>query len=176
MAATFEFMEDNGAATGSPTRGTSTTAARTDVNWKNVDDATSTAYSGSTITGGNNSFEKWMYAHFSGSFTLISSCLWAHTATAFGTGLTLKGVVTSTYTTPATTTNAALTTTMTSAIAIAGGAAVLFSTTGPYAASPTSTLAAAGYSQYLVTQLQTTNLAAPGDTASVTFTLQYSES
>ena len=60
-----------------------------------------------------------------------------------GTGLTIKGTVSSTYATPATTANAALTTTMTSVIAIASGLAVLFSTTGPYDASPTATLAAA---------------------------------
>lgn len=113
---------------------------------------------------------------FSGSFNLISAGLWAHTATAMGTGLTVKGTVTSTYTTPSTVANAALTTDMTAVIAIGSGLAVLFSTTGPYAASPTTTLAAAGYTQYLVHQLQTTTAAAAGDTAAGTWTLQYSES
>jgi hypothetical protein len=89
--------------------------------------------------------------------------------------LTLKGTVTSTYATPATTTNASLTTDMTSAISIASGLSVDFSTTGPEAASPTSTLSAAGYTQYLATQLQTTSSAAAGDTATVTLTLQYDE-
>ncbi len=44
MAATFEFEEDNGTQTGSPLKGTTRTAARTEVNWKNIDDST-TAYS-----------------------------------------------------------------------------------------------------------------------------------
>lgn len=90
MAATFEFEEDNGAATGNPAKGTTRTAARTEVNWKNIDDST-TAYSSSPITAGNNSYEKNQFGHFSGSFNQISAGLFAHTATAFGTGLTLKG-------------------------------------------------------------------------------------
>lgn len=175
MAATFEFQEDNGAATGSPPRGTTSTGTRTEANWKNVDDST-TAYSASPVSAGNNSYEKFQYGRFTGSFNLISNGLWAHTAGAFGSGITIKGTVTSTYTTPGTTANAALTTDMTAATSIGSGLAVLFSTTGPYAASPTSTLAAAGYSQYLVHQMQTTSAAAAGDTATGTWTLQYSES
>lgn len=182
MAATFNWCEDNGAVTSS--HGTTQsgfgadTHYPTDVNWKNVDDNTAnsgTAYSSSPITYGNNSYTKYQYGHFSGTFNQISAGLFAHTATAFGTGLTLKGTVTTTYATPATSTNAALTTDMTTAIAIGSGLAVNFSTTGPYGASPTSTLSAAGYSQYLATQLQTTTSAAAGDTAQVTLTLQYNE-
>jgi hypothetical protein len=85
------------------------------------------------------------------------------------------GVVTSTYTTPATSTNVALTVNMTSAISIGSGQSVLFSTTGPYASSPASTLTTAGYTQYLATQLQTTVAALPGDTSTITLTLQYNE-
>jgi hypothetical protein len=175
VAATFEFQEDNGAATGSPPQGTTRTTARTEVNWKNVDDST-TAYSASPISAGSNSYEKFQFGRFTGSFNLISNGLWAHTSVALGTGLTVKGTVTSTYTTPGTAANAALTTDMTTAIAIGSGLAVLFSTTGPQAASPSATLAAAGYSQYLVTQLQTSSGAAAGDTTVPVFTLQYSES
>src|SRR4051812_33946266 len=105
MAATFEWKEDNGAATGSPVHGTARVAARTENNYKNIDDST-TVYSSSPITAGNNSYEKWQYGHFTGSFNSIFSGLFAHTAGAWGTGLTLKGVVTSTYTTPSTTANA----------------------------------------------------------------------
>jgi hypothetical protein len=175
MAATFEFEEDNGAATGSPLKGTTRTAARTEVNWKNIDDST-TAYSSFPITAGNNSYEKFTFAHFSGSYSTILSGLWAHTAGAFGAGLTLKGTVSTTYSTPATAANAALTTDMTTAVAIASGAAVLFGATGPEAAGKaSSTSANPAYSQYLVTQLQTTVAAAAGDTVTATFTLQYQE-
>jgi hypothetical protein len=174
VAATFSYSEDNGAQTGSPLRGTTTTTSRTENNWKNIDDSTTT-YSSSPITAGNNSFTKSQYGVFTGTFNQISAGLWAHTAGAFGTGLTLKGVVTTTYATPSTATNGSLTTDMTSAISIGSGATVLFSTTGPYGASPTSTLSAAGYTQYLATQLQTTVSAAAGDTTTVTLTLQYNE-
>ena len=76
MAATFEFDESNAA-------GQTITHNVTNVNWKNIDDAT-TAYSSSPITAGNNSFEKWQFGHFSGTYNQILSGLFAHTATAFG--------------------------------------------------------------------------------------------
>lgn len=172
--ATFEFEEDNGAATGSPAHGTTTTAARTEMNWKNVDDST-TAYSSSPITAGNNSFTKYQYGHFSGTYNQILNGLWAHTAGTLPSGCTVKGTVTSTYATPSTTTNAALTTDMTTAIAIGSGLAVSFNTS-PQAASPTTSITSnPAYTQYLPTQLQTTTAAPAGDIASQTFTLQYSE-
>jgi len=175
MAATFEFEEDNGTATGSPPKGTTRTAARTECNWKNVDDSVTT-YSSAPLTAGNNSYEKWTFGHFTGTFTTILSGLWAHTAGTFGTGLTLKGAITTSYTTPATAANAALTTDMTTPIAIGSGAAVWFGATGPEAAGKAaSSTANPTYSQYLVTQLQTTSSAAAGDTVTATFTLQYQE-
>lgn len=64
---------------------------------------------------------------------------------------------------------------MTAITPIASGASVNLSTTGPEGASPTATLSAAGYTQYLATQLQTTTSTAPGNTATVTLTLQYQE-
>lgn len=174
-AATFSFGEDTGAAAGSPAKGTTRTDPVTNVNWKNIDDST-TAYSSAPIVAGNNSYEKWQFGHFSGTYNQILNGLFAHTATAFGTGLTLKGVVGATYTTPATAANANLTTNMTSVIAIGSGAAVQFGATGPEASGKAaSTTANPAYSQWLTTQLQTTGSAAAGDTATVTLTLQYDE-
>lgn len=173
MAATFEYNEDNGAATGSPAKGTTRNTAVTQVNWKNTDDV-ATAYSSSPITAGSNSYIKYQFGKFTGTFNQISSGLWAHTAGTLGTGLTLVGKVTSTYATPATSAMSG-STDMTTAIAIGSGATVNFHTTGPEAASPTSTLSAAGYTQYLATQLQTSGSAAAGDTATVTLTLRYNE-
>ena len=184
MAATFEFEEDNGTQTGSPLKGTTRTAARTEVNWRNIDDST-TAYSSNPITGGNNSYTKYQFGHFSGSFNTILSGLYAHTATAWGTGLTLKGQPTCTstatalvYATPATSTLAALTTDMTTAIAIGSGVAVQFTATGPENSASASAASLATnpcYTNYLATQLQTTSSAAAGDTVQVTMTLQYQE-
>lgn len=174
MAATFEYNEDNGAATGSPAKGTTRATAVTQVNWKSVDDV-ATAYTSSTIIAGANSMTKYQFGKFTGTFNQISTGKWSHTAGTLGTGLTLKGVVTSTYATPSTTTNAALTQTMTGITAIASGQTVLFSTTGPEGASPTASITAAGYSQYLATQLQTTSSAAAGDIGAITLTLRYDE-
>lgn len=177
MAATFAFKEDNGTATGSPTRGTTAGTTVTTCNWKNVDDATSTAYSASPITAGNNSYGKYQWGAFSGTYNQISAGLWSpHTAGSLGTGLTLVGKVSSTYATPSTTALSA-TTDYTSITAIGAGAAVLFSTDGnPFTATPaTSQTANPSATQYLISQLQTSSSAAAGDIASVTLTLQYNE-
>lgn len=176
MAATFTWLQDNGTSTGSPAHGTTQAATTTDSNWKNIDDANSPNTS-FPITAGNNSYEKFIYGKFSGTFTTISNGLWAHIANSFGTGLTLKGVVTSTYTTPSATANSALTTDMSSAISIGSGATVLFVATGPQTASPGSSCSTNPcYTQYLVSQLQTTSSAAAGLTAVATMEIQYDES
>lgn len=182
MAATFAWDEDTGTQTGSPTKGTTRTGGVTNVNWKNIDDST-TAYTAAPIVAGNNSFEKWQFGHFSGTFNQILNGLFAHTATAFGTGLTLKGTPACTgdgdrllYTTPATSANANLTTDMTSAIAIGSGVAVFFGATGPEATGKAASMTTNPcYTNFLTTQLQTTGSAAAGDTATVTLTHQYDE-
>jgi hypothetical protein len=182
MAATFEFEEDNGTQTGSPTKGTTRTAARTETNWKNIDDST-TAYTASPIVAGNNSYPKWQFGHFSGTYNQILNGLFAHTLTAFGAGLTLKGTPACTgdgdrllYVTPTTSALAALTVDMTTAVSIGSGVAVFFSATGPEATGKAaSTTANPAYTNFLTTQLQTTGSAAPGDTANVTLSLQYDE-
>ncbi len=177
MAATFSWGEDAGTATGSPAKGTTRTDPVTNVNWKNIDDST-TVYSTAPITAGNNSYEKWQFGHFSGTYTTILNGLWAHTAGTFGTGLTLKGKVAPAggYTTPSTAANAALTVDMTAAIAIGSGQAVLFGATGPEAAGKaSSTTDNPAYTEWLATQLQTTVSAAAGDTATATLSLQYDE-
>lgn len=182
MAATFAFDRDHGTQTGSPTKGTTRSAGVTDVNWKNSD-TEATAYSAAPITAGNNSFENWLCGHFSGTFNQISAGLFAHTSTAFGTGLTLKGPAACTgdgdrllYTTPSASANANLTTDMTSAIAIGSGVAVCFGATGPEATGKAATMTTNPcYTNFLTTQLQTSGSAAAGDTATVTLTLQYNE-
>jgi hypothetical protein len=181
MAATFAWDEDTGTAAGSPTKGTTRTGGVTDVNWKNSGVQTD-VYSSFPISDGSNSFEKWQFGHFSGTYNNILNGLFAHTATAFGAGLTLKGPPACTsdgtrllYTTPATGANANLTTNMTSAIAIGSGVAVAFGATGPEATGKAATIAAnPAYTNFLTTQLQTSG-ASPGDTATVTLTLRYDE-
>lgn len=178
MPATFAWGEDNGTQTGSPLKGTSRNLTRSERNYKNIDDST-TAYSSSPITAGNNSFSKYQFGVFTGTYNQILNGKWsAHTspAGALATGLTLKGTVSSTYATPGTAANAALTTDFTTAVAIASGLTVLFAASGPENATPAATLASGGgYTQYLITQLQTTVSASAGDMATVTETLQYDE-
>ncbi len=182
MAATFEFEEDNGAASGSPAKGTTRTAARTEANWKNIDDSTTT-YSSQPITAGNNSYQKNQFGHFSGTFNQISAGLFAHTAGSFPTGCTLKGVPTCSsdgtrylYVTPSTSADSNLTTDMTTAIAIGSGVGVFFGATGPEATGKASSMTTNPcYTNFLTTQLQTTSSAPAGDIASQTLTLQYNE-
>lgn len=175
MAATFEFDESNGA-------GETATHGRAETNWKNIDDST-TAYTANPITAGNNSFDKWLFGHFSGTYNQISAGLFAHTAGAMGAGLTIKGQPAMTvdadrlaYTTPSVSTNASLSFDQTSVIAIGSGRAVWFGATAPATSGKAaSTTANPAYTNYLTHQLQTTGSAGAGDTATATFTLRYNE-
>lgn len=172
MTATAAWYEDNGTATGSPAKG-ATRGAASQVDWKSVDDI-ATARASATIIAGQNSYHKYQFVQFGGSFTQISAGKFAHTAGTPGTGLTLVGKVTSTYATPATSAMSG-STDITSITAIGSGATVLFSTVGPEGGSPTSTLTAAGYTQYMATQLQTSGAAAPGAIGNQTLTFQWNE-
>lgn len=172
MTATAAWYEDNGTATGSPAKGTSRGAA-SQVDWKSVDDI-ATARASATIIAGQNSYPKYQFVQFGGSFTQISAGKFAHTAGTLGTGLALYGKVTSTYATPATSALSGATD-ISGITAIGSGATVQFSTTGPENASPSSTLTAAGYTQYMVTQLQTQATAAPGAIGNQTLTFQWNE-
>jgi hypothetical protein len=188
MAATFNWCEDNGAATGSPAHGTTRsgfgadTHYQTDVNWKTADDCTAnsgTPYSSAPITSGsgNYSYPKYSYGKFTGSYNQISSGKWtAHDdSTTFASNIVLIGKVTSTYTTPSTAT-AIGGTNFTSQVPVASGLTVLFSPNGPEDSSPVSTYGSGtAYTQYLVSQLQLSGNVSPGDTAQVTAKLQYNE-
>lgn len=175
MAATFEWDEANGV-------GETVTHGVTTVNWKNADTATGgTDYQSYPISDGSNSFEKWQYGHFSGTYNQISNGLFAHTAGACDTGITLYGPPAMTadgdklsYATPATTTNSNLTTNMTSVIAITSGVAVWFGATSPTGTKTSSTTSNPAYTNYLTTQLRTSG-ASPGDMTTLTLTLRYDE-
>lgn len=170
MAATTTWYEQNGSATGSPAHGAESTISSCD--WKSVDDST-TSRASAPVLAGSNSYNKYIYLKFTGTFNQISAVKFAHTAGTLGTGISLKSKITSTYATPATTALAS-STDITSTTAIGSGASVLLSTTGPNgstSASQTSTC----YTQYIVTQVQTTSAANAGDSGTVTLTVQYNE-
>lgn len=172
MAATAAWYEDNGAATGSPAKGT-TRGAAPNGDFKSVDDV-ATPRSSARIIAGQNSYHKYRFVRFTGTFNEVSAGKFAHTAGSLGTGLTIVDKVTSTYATPS---RAALSgsTDISAVTAINSGQSVSFSTVGPEGASPTSNLTAAGYSQYIVTQLQTLATAAAGDIGDQTMTFQWNE-
>lgn len=171
MAATTTWYEENGSATGSPAHGTPTVVTTCD--WKSVDSATTTR-AAAPVAAGSNSYHKYNYVKFSGTFNEISDAKFAHTSGTLGTGISLKGKVTSTYATPAT---SALSGSIdiTATTPITSGMAVLLSTVGPQGAGATASINAEGYTQYIVTQVQTTSSAAAGDSGAATLTVQYNE-
>jgi hypothetical protein len=182
MSATFDWNRDTGTATGSPAKGTTRSTGVTDVNHKSTD-TYGTAYTAAPITDGTNSFEIWNFGKFStGTFNQISAGLFTHTTTALGAGLTLKGAPACsgtsglTYTTPSQTANANLTHDLTATEVIGSGVAVWFGATGPEATGKASSQDGSvdRYTNYLTTQLQVSG-AVPGDTAQITYTLQYNE-
>lgn len=172
MPAAAVWQEDNGAATGTPAKGT-TRANAANVDWKSVDDI-ATPRASATIIAGQRSFIKYQFVRFTGTFNQISAGKFAHTAGSLPAGVTLVDRITSTYATPAATALAS-STDISAVTAINSGQDVLFSTTGPEAAAPAASITAAGYSQYIATQLQTQTSAVAGDIGEQTLTFQWNE-
>lgn len=171
MSATTNWYEQNGTATGTPAHGTESSISSCD--WKSVDDTT-TSRASAPVLAGENSYDKKIYLKFTGTFNQIGAVKFAHTAGTLGTGISLKGKVTSTYTAPST---AALSgaTDMTTPTSVGSGASVLLGTSGPNDENPSASQTAACYTQYLVTQVQTTASASAGDSGTATLTIQYNE-
>lgn len=171
MAATTNWYEQNGTAAGSPAQGTESSISSCD--WKSVDDST-TSRASAPVLAGANSYTKYIYLKFSGTFNQVSAVKFAHTAGTLGTGISLKGKITSTYETPSTSSMSG-STDITSTTTIGSGASVLLSTTGPNGTSTSSSQTTTCYTQYIVTQVQTTSSASAGDSGTVTLTVQYNE-
>jgi hypothetical protein len=164
MSATFGWAQSNGAGQTSTDLGTSGNL----FNFKSNDDATAANYSSNPITAGLNSMAVYLRAHFTGTFNKIDNLqFWMSTNFSPATGLTVKaGLSSITYATPsATATGDATVPTSDPATANVS-----------IGASLSGSLTAAGYSDYIRLQLQTTTAAAPGDTSLATFSLQYDES
>lgn len=163
MASTQTWSEGNG--TGAATE----TTSRADCNWKNVDDST-TAYSSSPITAGNNSFTKYQAIKFAGTYNTLSSLTYKVSSNAPGTGLSVVAAVVTSGTTPATTASG-------DGAASTTGTAANFTTTAlGYAVGTSSTSSNPTYGNAYRTQLQTTGSAAPGDISTVTITASWTES
>jgi len=167
MAATFQWSQSYGATPTIVDLGESGNL----FNFKDIDDATPSNYTTYPITAGNNSYEVWLRAHFTGAFNKVDNLqFWQSTAFSPSTGLTVKYKANNvgSYVQPVKTTSTIATTTVptsdpgTANVSIGG--------------SLTGSLTAPGYSDYIVLQLQTTAAAAAGDTSLATFSLQYDES
>jgi hypothetical protein len=168
MAATFNWAQTHGA---SPGTAVDLGASGNLFNFKDIDDATAANYSTYPITAGNNSYEVWLRMHFTGSFNRVDNLqFWMSTDFSPNTGLSIlwKGNNAGAYQTPIKT-----------ASTVADGA---IPTSDPGTAnvsigtSLSGYLDAAGYSDYIVLQLQTTVSAAAGDTSLAVFTANYDES
>lgn len=164
MASTQSWTEYNGAS------GTAGTANRTEANWKNVDDST-TVYSSSPITAGQNSYSKLQALVFAGTWNSLSGLTYSIDNASPQTGVTIAASVPTSDTRPnATASNGDAT--FSSALA-----ANFVSSSTPFGAG-TSTASGGGtmYAQPLRTQLRTTSAAAPGDIGSRTITASWTES
>lgn len=171
MAATTTWYEQNGAASGSPAAGTPTVVTTCD--WKSVDNAT-TPRTEAPVSAGENSYTKYNYVAFTGTFNEISDVVFAHTAGTLGNGISLKGKVTSTYETPSTGAMSGATD-ITATTEIESGMDVELSTSGPNGTSHAPSQNSTCYTQYIVTQVQTTSAASAGDSGTATLTVQYNE-
>jgi hypothetical protein len=167
MAATYQWAKTYGTSPGT----------REDIgesgnifNFMDADTNTESDYTTYPITAGNNSYEVWLQGHFTDTFNSIDNIqFWMSTDFSPNTGLSVKweGEET-TYATPVKTASTVATT----AVPTSDPGTANVSISGSLAGS----LSAAGYSDYIVLQLQTTTGAAAGDTSLATFTLQYDES
>jgi len=169
MAATFAWVQRNGAPAGTET---SLGISGNLFNFKKNDSATAADYSSNPITAGNKSMEAWLRAKFTGTFNKIDNLqFWRSTDFSPNTGLSIKWYPNglSAYAQPTSGLSKAISAIPTSDPGTANLRVAALS-------SLTASLAASGYSSYIVLQLNTTSAAAAGDTSLATFTLNYDES
>jgi hypothetical protein len=167
MAASWQWAGTYGTSPGTSTDlGTSGNL----FNFKTLDSLTGAVdYTSYPITAGNNSYELFIRGHWTGTFSSVNNVQFWNSAGGPDTGISIKskGTVTG-YTTPTT----AVSTIATADVPTGDPGTANVSIGGSLGGS----LTAAGYSDYVVMQMQTTTGAAAGDTSTYTFTLQYDES
>ena len=164
MASTQTWSEFNG------TNAASETGSRSEIDFKNVDDST-TAYTSSPITAGNNSYVKYQALKFAGTWNSLSALTYKIDNNAPATGISIVGSVVTSGTTPTTTALGD------SAFSTSGLSANFNNSSTPYGAGTSSTTAGGTmYANAFRAQMKTTGSAAPGDTPQVTFTATWTES
>lgn len=136
------------------------TDAISNINFGNVD-SFNVVPASNPITAGNNSYEKYIRGHFSGTYTSVSNLKFYKSAGAYVTGEDIKAAVNASYVQPVATASVVAT--------------VTIPTTLGTALVPTAPGASPSYSGYITMQLQTTVSTPPGNVNQKTFTLQYDE-
>ena len=157
MPATHEFSESN-------LVGEVVQDGIANLNFGSVDDheLNTTTY---PITRGDASFEKYIRAKFSDSFTEISNMkFWRSDVLGYKTGETLKAAANVAFATPSATPNAD------SDIPLVVGSALAIQS-----AAGTTTITAPGYTKYIRLQIQTTGSTPSGSVFQKTLTMQYDE-
>ena len=157
MPATHEFSESN-------LVGEVVQDGITNLNLGSVDDheLNTTTY---PILRGDASFEKYIRAKFTGTFTEISNMkFWRSDVLGYKTGETLKATANVAFATPSATPNAD------SDIPLNVGASLAIQS-----AAGTTTIVAPGYTKYMRLQLRTTGSTPSGAVFQKTLTFQYDE-
>lgn len=165
MAATFEWVQKNGAGGAVTQLGSSGNLA----NFKNVDTAGTANYNTNPIAAGNNSYEVWLRGHFTGTFNRVDGCrFWMSTNFSPSTGLhVFFNGQQAIYLQPANGTSSIATSSIPTADPGSTNVTIDNNLSG--------SLVASGYTDHLVLQLRTDGNAAAGDTSLATFTLTYNE-
>jgi len=136
-------------------------------NLQAADIISASEYTNNPINAGNNSYEVWLQGHFTGTFNQIQNVKFWKNSGALGTGESLKFGSTSAYDTPET----GASTEAASDIASAEPASPNIGFDG----STGNALSSAGFTDFIVLQLQTTSAAEAGDTESFSYSLKFSE-
>ena len=156
MAAVFAYSESN-------TVSETVTDGITNLNFGS-NDSVNLNTSTYPITVNTASFEKYIRAKFSSTFTTISNMLFWKSAGTLVAGESITAAANVAFATPSATPNAD------SAIPTSSGSALVIQ-----AASGASTIVAPGYTKYIRCQLQTTGSTPSGAVNQKTFTFQYDE-
>lgn len=167
LAADFQWAGWSGSS-GSPTTADLGVSGNL-YNYKTFDDLTTPGdYTSYPITAGANSYEVWLRGHFTGTFNQIQNLKFWKSSGTLGTGEALKFAgTTSTYDDPTTADSSYATADVPTSSPGSANVSIVGNLAG--------TLSAAGFSDFLISQLQTTTAAEAGDTETFTFTLTYDE-
>jgi len=160
MSANFEWSETDHAAPGDITDGIS------NLNFGNADNPNLSPVSSYPITAGENAYEKYIRAKFSGIFTKIENMKFWKSAGDYKTGETIAYRLVVTYVQPVITDMGG------TAIPITEGTAVTIHASD----GTTLYIDSAGYTEYFVLQLKTSAATPAGAVNSKVFKFQYDES